>query len=449
VVAYTEAVGEEPLIERLAPPGRVVATKTIPNVGITEWKLSNGVRVLAKPTDFKADEIRFTAYSPGGNSLVANADYMSASAANAIVGASGLGKYNTTDLGKKLAGKVASVAATIGAQTENLAGSASPKDVETMFELIYLKFTAARLDTAVWQAIKQQNEAAIANRGAIPQAVFQDTLSAVLSQGHFRARPLSATTIAEINPERALAIYKDRFANAGDFTFVFVGTFTLDSLKPLVEKYLGSLPNTGRVENWKDIGDAPPTGVIEKVVNKGTEPQSQNIFVFTGSCTYTPQVRLEMLALTTLTLMWMTDALREELGGTYSPSVNGGCSRIPRAEFSIGVQYGSSPENVEKLSKRVFAVIDSLKNHAATDADLAKVKEQIIRPRETQLRTNAYWIGNIANRDQSGEDIAGLLGPYDDMVKNLTAKQLQDAAKKYFDTGRYVKAVLLPEKKAQ
>jgi len=447
VTAYTETVSEAPLLERLPAPGRVVSTRTIEAAGVTEWKLSNGARVLVKPTDFKADEVLFSAYSPGGTSLVADADYMSASNASMIVGRSGVGSFSAVDLNKKLAGKSANAGASIGATSENLSGTASPKDIETLFQLAHLRFMAPRLDTAAWLAMKAQMEASLANRGTSPMAAFVDTLSLVMTQHNFRSRPPTLATLGEIKPQRALEIYKDRFANAGDFTFVFVGNVKLDSLKPLVEKYLASLPLMGRVESWKDVGDAPPAGVIEKVVHKGSEPQAQTAIIFTGPFTYNPQTRFDMMALTTLAQMWLTDALREEMGGTYSPSLRGSGSRIPRGEYSIQVQYTSSPDNVDKLAARLFRVIDSLKTRGPNEADITKVREQILRGRETNLKTNAFWVSNIASRDLNGEDIAGLLAPYDEMVKKLTAKQIQDAAKLYFDVNRYVKVVLLPENK--
>jgi zinc protease len=447
VTAYTETVSDAALLDHLPAPGRVIATRTIDAVGVTEWKLSNGARVLVKPTDFKADEVLFSAYSPGGTSLVSDADYMSASNASMIIGRSGVGSFSAVDLNKKLAGKAANASAMIGATSENLSGSASPKDLETLFQLAHLRFMAPRLDTAAWLAMKAQIDASLANRGVNPMAAFVDTLSVVLSQHHFRSRPPSAATISEINPQRALEIYKDRFANAGDFTFVFVGNVKLDSLKPLVEKYLASLPGTGRVETWKDVGDAPPSGIVEKVVHKGSAPQAQTALIFTGPFAYNPQSRFDMLALTTLAQMWLTDALREEMGGTYSPNLGGAGGKVPRSEYAIQVQFTSSPDNVDKLTARTFRVIDSLKTVGPTDADITKVREQILRGRETNLKTNMFWVSNIASRDVNGEDIAGLLAPYDSMVKQLTAKEIQDAAKRYFDLTRYVKVVLLPESK--
>ncbi len=446
VTAYTETVTDEPLLDRMPTAGKIVSTRTIDVAGVTEWKLSNGARVFVKPTDFKADEVLFSAYSPGGTSLVSDADFMSASNASGIMRASGVGKFSAIDLGKKLAGKAATLNASIVATTEGLSGSASPKDLETLFQLAYLRFTAPRLDTAAWLAMKGQMDAAVANRGAIPQAAWIDTATVTLTQHNFRSRPPSAATLAEIKPQRALEIYKDRFSNAADFTFVFVGNVTLDSLKPLVEKYLASLPSTGRVESWKDVGDAPPAGVVEKVVRKGTAPQSATLVAFTGPFNYMPETRVVMLGLTTLAQMWLTDALREEMGGTYSPQFGGGGSKIPRPEYQIVIQYTSSPDNADKLWARTLRVIDSLKNVGPGEADLTKVKEQIIRTRELSLKQNAYWMAGITQRDQNGEDIGGLMSAYDTLVKNLTAKDIQDAAKLYLDTKRYVKVVLLPEK---
>ena len=444
LTAYTETLGDEPLLDRVAPPGKIVSTKVIAAVGVTEWKLSNGARVLVKPTDFKADEVLFSAYSVGGTSLVTDAEYQTAANASAIMSLSGVGKFSAVDLGKKLAGKAASATATISGTSEGIGGGASPKDLETLFQLTYLRFTAPRLDTLAWQSAKQRTEASLANRNANPLAAYSDTLTATLTQNNLRSRPPTAATLAQINPEKALAFYKDRFSNAGDFTFVIVGSVNLDSLKPLVEKYIASLPGTGRVENWKDVGGAPPVGVIEKVVRKGSEPQAQTAFIFHGAFNYTPQTRFDMLAMTTLAQMWLTDALREEMGGTYSPGLNGGGTKIPRGEYSVSVQYTSSPDNVDKLSARTFRVIDSLKNTVPNAADLQKVKEQIVRSRETSLKTNSYWASNIAGRDQNGEDIAGLTDAYDEMLKGLSGKQIQNAARLYFNTKQYVKVVLLP-----
>jgi zinc protease len=370
---------------------------------------------------------------------------MSASLASQIVSLGGLGSFNRVDLGKKLTGKAASVTAGIGETTEGLSGSSSPKDIETMFQLAYLTITAPRLDTVVYTTFKGQAQQFLANRGSSPAAVFNDTVSVTMAQHAFRARPLTAETFKEVDPNKAFAFFKDRFANAGDFTFVLVGNVDTVAIKPLVETYLASLPNTGRVEKFRDTGIKPPTGVVQRTVNKGIESKASTVFAFTGPCTSTPENRFVIRALTTLTQSRLNETLREKLGGTYSPSVGGGCQREPRQQYTVQISFGSSPENVEPLTKAVLATIDSLKNIPPSAADVEKVKEEILRSREVEVRTNGYWLSNIAARDQAGEDLGGLGAPYDEMVKRLTPAMIQQAAKTYFNTANYARFVLLPE----
>jgi len=446
VVAYAENVSGEALIDALRPAGRIVAQRSIAGAaGVYEWTLSNGARVLLKPTDFKADEILFSAFSEGGTSLTADSTYMSAALSSQIVGLSGLGQFNRIDLGKKLAGRAAQVSPSISDMSEGLSGFASPKDLETLFQLAYLQFTGARLDTVAWAAFKQNVTPFLQNRGAAPEEVYGDTIQVTLSQHHFRARPISPATFAEVNPQRALAFYRERYADAGDFTFVFVGTLDTTMLKPLVEKYLASLPATGRKDSARVTGNPAPRGVIQKTVRKGIEKKATTIIVFSGACAYSPETRIAMRAMLDAFQIRLDESLREKLGGTYSPNVSGACSRRPRQEYGIQVRFESSDANVETLSQAVFALIDSIKTQGPRPADVVKVREQIVRSREVDLKKNSYWMSGIVTRDQSGESIAGLLGPYDELVRKISAAQIQEAAKKYFDTANFARFVLLPQ----
>jgi zinc protease len=445
LAAWTENVSSDKLVETAPAAGKIVASTPITSIGAVEWKLSNGARVIVKPTDFKADEVLFSGYSPGGTSLASDPDYMSAALASQVMQLGGLGSFNRIDLGKKLAGKAASVSPTIGETTEGLAGRSSPKDIETMFQLAYLTFTAPRLDTVVFATFRGQAATVLANRALSPDAVFGDTIQVTMAQHAFRARPLTPTVFDEVNAQKSLAFFKDRFANAGDFTFLLVGNVDTVAVKPLVETYLASLPNTGRTEKAKDAGITAPKGVVQRVVHKGTEQKASTRFVFTGQCTYTPENRFVLRALTTLMQTKLNETLRERLGGTYSPGVGGSCSREPRQEYAISVAFGSSPENVDLLSTATLSLIDSLKAQPVSQADVDKVKEEILRSREVEVKTNAYWLGNIGARDQAGEDLAGLGAAYDEMVKKLTPAQIQQAARQYFNTANYARFVLLPE----
>src|SRR6185503_10718259 len=232
-----------------------------------------------------------------------------------------------------------------------MSGRASPKDLETMFQLIYLNFTAPRLDLEAFTALKNQFAPYLANRGVDPDEVFNDTVQVTMAQHNRRARPLTPAVFAEVDPQKALTFYKDRFADASDFTFLFVGNVDTVSLKPLVEKYIASLPSTGRKETFRDNGGSPPKGIVEKIVRKGVEPKANTLILFTGQCTYEPQTRFALRALSELVQIKLNESLREQLGGAYSPSAGGGCNRLPRQEYSFQFQFNSSPENVEKLTK--------------------------------------------------------------------------------------------------
>ena len=220
-----------------------------------------------------------------------------------------------------LAGRSVSVRAEIGETEEGLGGGSSRKDLETMFQLIYLTFTAPRPDPVAFGVFKEQLKVALANQDALPDTAFDDALSAALTQNHLRARPLKAANVDEMNLDRSLAFYKERFADASDFTFVFVGSFDPAAMRPLVERYLASLPSLNRNESAKDVGIHPPTGVVEREVRKGIEPKSQVSIAFTRTFSERRDHRLTLRAMTEMLSGNLQKTLREELGGTYGVSV--------------------------------------------------------------------------------------------------------------------------------
>jgi zinc protease len=294
---YGDSTSSAPLVAHLPLPGAIVSERRIPEIGVTEWRLSNGVRVVLKPTDFQADQILLGATSPGGTSLIPDSLYVSAAWATRAVSAGGLGEFSAINLRRKLTGKIAAASTFIEARWEGISGSASPRDVETMLQLVYLRFTAPRGDSAAFVAFRQTVQAQLANLGASPQAAFRDTIGVTMSQHHFRTRPLSSALLDEINLDRALAFYRDRFGDASDFTFFIVGNFSVESLRSFVQRWLGGLPSLNRHEAGRDVGIRPPTGVVNRVVRRGIEPQSQTFLSFTGPFQYS---RLNQYVLSSL-----------------------------------------------------------------------------------------------------------------------------------------------------
>jgi zinc protease len=446
---YVEDISDQPLVADLPPMVDIVERHEIAEIGVTTWTLANGIRVVLKPTDFQNDQILFESFSLGGNSLVGDRDYIAASTATSVVTQGGVGDYNLVDLQKKLAGKVVSVFPWIGSLREGISGSASPEDVETMFQLIYAYVAAPRPDSTAFQAYETRMRGFIENRSARPETAFGDTVQVTLAQYHHRARPWSLDLIDEMNLSTSMAIYQDRFSDMGDFTFYFVGNFTLEQLEPLVRTYLGALPATDRRESWKDVGETTPRGVIEKTVRRGIEPKSRTLLAFSGPYEFDGWRNDFVLdAMSEVLHIKLREVLREDLGGTYSVSVNGGGSHFPKSTYMISLSFGCDPDRVEELTAVVFAQIDSLKGAGPGHEDMQKVREAAKRSHEVNLKENSYWRGALSASDFHNLDPTRVLR-YTAMVDSLTPGEVQAAAKRYLDMENYVRVVLLPEEDSE
>lgn len=443
LAAYDDAVSSEPLIATLPAPGRVVRTEADSLLGTVTWWLGNGVRVIVKPTDFKADEVLLSAFSPGGTSLVPDADALTSDLSPFAVTAGGIGDFDAIALQKKLAGMTVDLVPYVAEMHEGMVGSAAPRELETLLQLFHLYATAPRRDTAAYQALQQGFRASFENRNLSPTTAFNDTLTVTLTQHHPRRLPLTADRIDAVSLDRALALYRDRFADFGDFTIIIVGAVDPDSLRPLVEQYIGSLPETDRVDTPRDVGVRAPPGRVERIVRAGVEPKSSTAMVFTSDFEFTPQNRLALGAVDAVLTMRLRDRLREALGATYGVSVGAAASKIPRQEASLSIRFGSAPERAEELVQAVLAEIDSLRAGGPTADELAKVKETMLRERETNLRENRYWLERLENALQLGEDPRGILGA-EAAVQGLTAEQVREAARRWIDPNRFVRVSLLP-----
>ena len=444
LAAYDDGSASRPLVSRVPRAATVVTVSTIPEVGVTNWTLSNGVRVILKPTDFKADEVLILGTSPGGASMLTPAEFPRAREATTLVTEGGVGAFNQIDLQKALAGKAASAFPSIGELTEQLFGRGSPKDLETVFQLMYLYFTSPRADSTAVVALKQRFRAAIANRGASPEVAFDDTLSVTLSSHHPRTKPVTVATVDSLDLGASMRFYRDRFADASDFTFVIVGNFTVDSIKPLVLTWLGGLPSTRRKETWKDIGLETPTGVVRRDVKRGTEPKARTVIVFNGPFEWNRQNRYALASLAEVLRMRLRDVLREELGGTYDVSVSQSSERDPHQEFQFSIDFGSAPERVDTLRAAVFRELDRIKRDGPTTDEIEKVREMQRRSEETELRQNGFWLNALASSARYGQDPRMIL-KRSELRASLTPVLVRDIARKYLDESRYVQVRLLPE----
>jgi zinc protease len=334
----------------------------------------------------------------------------------------------------------------VGEQSEGLTGRASPKDLETLMQLTYLRMTAPRADSSRFQALLQQFETLIKNQGANPGSVFNDTIQMTLANGSPRVRPLSVAMLKELDLARLEAIYRDRFGDAGDFSFLFVGNVDPATLKPLAEQWLAALPTAGRKERGRDVGPKLFSGQIDKTVRKGEAPQSQTSIIVAGAGPWSRDQSYLLSSVGEVLEMRLLDRLREALGGTYSVSVGTGFSRTPRQEWQLSVSFGSAPEKADELFKAVELELDSLRRVPPTAAEVERVKEQQRRELEVAHKQNDWWAGALRDRLENGDDPMTVMSR-DAQIAGLTAEKLAVAAKVYLSEANRARFVLLPEAK--
>ncbi|MGI8548376.1 MAG: M16 family metallopeptidase, partial [Gemmatimonadaceae bacterium] len=436
IVAYVDSVGSASLVPVVPAGGKVVATRTLPTIGVTEWTLSNGVRVLVKPTDFRADQVIMSAYQPGGLSLAPDAQFRAVSVASLVPSATGVGTFTPATLAKTLAGKAVGVFPTVSEYSEGFSGSASPRDLNTMLELVYLYATAPRRDSVAFDAFRTRIKPLIENRAKTPETAFGDTLQALLTGHSPREAPITVARLDSADFARSYDFYRSRFADATGMTFVFVGNVTLDSLRPMVERWLGSLPASGHAPAWRDFGVRVMPGAVTREVHAGSEPKARTSIIFHGSGGTTQNDRFELNALSDYLELRLTDLLRIEQGGTYGVSVGADASNIPIPEYTVAVSFGAAPERVDSLAHTVFTVIDSLKANDPAPAYVEKVKESGRREHETQVRENGYWLSALAAYVRRGEDPADIL-KVEQVMAGLDGATLRRAAKKYLSQAQY------------
>ena len=428
-------------------PGKITSAKTDEELQTTTLKLSNGATVILKQTNFKNDEILFRAFSKGGHSLVKDADYYSASNAAAIVSQSGVGNFSATDLGNMLKGKSTNVSSSISLYSEGLNGNTIPKETETLLQLVHLYFTSPRKDKDAFESFKTRQKQLYANVAANPQIYFSAEFQKLMTQNHPRGGGLPRPEdFDKINLDRSIQIYKERFANAGDFTFLFVGSFDEEKIKPLLEKYIGSLPSTAAKETFKDLGIRPPAVKVDKSITKGAEPQSQVNIVFTGPAVYNEKDAYALRSLGEVMSIKLVEQLREEKGGVYGVSAFGDIRKIPFSYSNFTISFPCAPENADTLSKAAIDELKKIIKDGVNAEDLEKIKEQQKRKLEVDLKQNSFWMSNLYDAYYLGNNPSGILSKQK-QTETLTSKMIQDAAKKYINLNKYIRVMLQPEEK--
>jgi zinc protease len=444
IARYEDKVMNEPLVPK-KPRGQKVIKSEDKGHGVTQWTLGNGVRVLIKPTTFKDDEILLTGHSWGGTNLYPDQDFRSANASNPLQREMGYGKFDKIALDKFLSDKTVNFYAGVGDISESVNGSCSKKDAETLFQLLYAAFNMPRKDSSAFVNYLEMQRGFIQNQSADPDNVFNDSVRYIMSSYHPRYKPENEQTLKEIKLARSWNIYKERFSDPSDFVFTIVGSFHPDSLKPLVESYIGGISAPMKHEVATDIKVKVPKGNLKKEIKKGNNPRSSVQLMWTGNFEFNRRNRFEMKALTNLLNIKLRENLREDKGGVYGVGIYPVPQHFPKGSYQFVEVFSCAPENVEKLISASVDEIDDVKKNGCSETNLGKIRETLLKERETQLKENGFWQSYILSAEIYNEPLADI-DLYNDWVKNLKGDDFKRIANTYFNDKEFKRFVLNPEK---
>lgn len=444
VAAWRDEIGGRELMAR-PTSGSIRARREIAPLGVTVLTLSNGVEVWLKPTDFRNDQIVFTSYARGGLSLAPPEDYFNASLATALVSLSGVGGFTPVDLDKLLAGRLGSASAYISSSSHGINGSSTPRDLEVALQLAHLSFTSPNDDPAAFELLKRRLEQQLSNQAQSPGAVFAERVRRINTMDHYSARALRVEALAALDRERMLAFYRERFANAANFTFFFAGAFQVDDIAPLLAAYLGSLPSTGTPD--ARLGNMRlqfPPAVVRETVVKGQEPRSQTVITFFADAGHDELESHRVRAAAAVLEARLRDILREQLGGTYSVTVGYSDTQPQPSYGTVSIQFGSAPENVDRLVAAVMAEVDRLRRDGPSAADVQAVKEAEKKALEESFRQNQYWLSSLQTMHLLQRDPLRILARME-RAESLSPENIHAAFRRYFPADRHTVVTLVPE----
>jgi zinc protease len=426
--------------------GKVVNTQAEKDLGATTYTLGNGIKVTVKSTDFKSDEILLSGVKKGGTNSYGVADKYSAEYAVQVVNAMGIGEFDPTELEKVMAGKNVKVGVGIDDINNSVSGSSTKADIETMFQLLYLRLMQPRKDEALFKAYKDKQKMQLVFLSANPQVAFVDTALSVLYNRH----PLAPVAVPKaeyydaINLDRAIDIYRNELGNADGYHFFIVGNVDEKQLIPLMETYVASIPKQDGVADFKDNGVRPVEGRHRLNINRGKEQQSLIVAARHGQTAYTEDLDLRVNALAEILNIKVIEELREKLGGIYGGGFNADVKREPYSRYSVILQLPCGPENVEKLLTAANAEVEKLKTKGPDKADIDKVKSQWREQHRENMKENGYWAGQLQQILFWGKDPQHTL-QYDSWLEKLTADDIKKTAQLVFGGNNEFVAVLYPE----
>ena len=434
------------LLEQEPKGGKIVKVEKDTKYQTETWTLSNGAKVIIKPTNFKNDEILVQAFSPGGSSLYSDDDFQTIANTSDIVNESGFGDFDALTLNKALAGKTVHASPFISEIEEGIVASASPKDFKTLMQLLYLDFTSPRKDSSIFQSYVNKNKALYSNLLANPVVYYQKTILETLYNNNIRRNFPQAKDFDQIDFEKIIPFYKERFGNAADFQFVIVGNVDSVDLKNLVETYIASLPSVpSKKEQFKNRNITISKGKITKEVNMGAAPKTNVSYTYSGQEAWSKDKETLLNILIGVLEIKLRESLREDKGGVYGVAVQGDFQRIPTPEYFTMISYNVDPPKKDEIGTAAMEVIKNLKAQNVDLATLNKVKEKTKREVETELKENSYWAKTLKTAATFNEPIDDT-NTFLEKVEAITPDQIKEAAQKYLSGDNLIEIVMEPNK---
>ncbi|SFF44533.1 M16 family metallopeptidase [Sunxiuqinia elliptica] len=442
---YDDLAIDEPLMAEKPQAGQILKETYSEEMGITTIEFDNGVSVALKPTTFKNDEIRFSSLREGGYSLASIDNFDNASMAAILVNGGGLSKFNALEVERILSGKQVYIAPYIHRYTEGVSGFSSKADFETLLQLSYLTYTAPRKDEAKFEQFIENKKEYNRNTLNSPDSYFADEVNKIMMQNSPRtATLLTPEQLDQISLDKAFDFYQSRFGSAYGTRFFIVGSFEVDSIKPLLAQYLGSLPSKEIRTTYADHGIRPPKGEHRYEFPRNTDEKTKVLMRFTGKYPSSQKSRIEMALLSDILTIRLNEKLREEIGGVYSPYAASTILQRPYDSYRMDIYFTCSPANVDTLIQATFGEIESMKKQVKA-ANLEKVQKAWLKNREGSLETNGYWRRVLEDQWTRGEK-AKDFERYEKHIQGVTTKRLSKLAKKYLDQKNHLQFILSPEK---
>lgn len=447
---YLEKAISTSLLTKIPVAGKIISTQKNALLGTTNFTLSNGVTVTFKHTDFKNDEVLMSAVRAGGKNNYGISDKYNVEYMIPVINSMGVGNFSPVDLNKALSGKTVTVRPSFGALSEGFNGSSSLKDVQSLMQLIYLYETSPRMDTTLFRSFVQRNKAQLAFLSANPQVVFIDSLFKVLYH-HSPLSPIAvpkASYFDHLDLDRIMQIYKENFEDANEMHFTFVGSISENELKPLLEKYIASLPATKKKFHYIDNKLRPVEGKVDVNVYKGKEPKALIIGIYSGKVPYSDELDLKAQAISEILNIRIIENLREKMQGIYGGGIPVEFEKIPYSHYTYFLQLPCGPEKVDTLLQAANAEIQNLIKNGPKKEDLEKVKKQWEEQHKIHIKENEAWLSQLQSFYFSGNNPDYFIN-YDKYVDALTVKEIQVAAKLLLSTKNVVTAILRPEKESK